>query len=602
MRRLYERYAHPLARIVQGVPTSWDPVIATTKWPRPIWRTVWSPCGRFIAISGSDITKGIQVLDAVTLNRLKSFARQERSTQLFTISTGGRLLTWLGRQSGAFISWDLQTGVPVSEIPIGEGRFAREASSITYSGCGTMFGVLFKGGDATTIGTYDAFSGTAIHCHSVEGSAVDVIWTHGKCVQFGIFGSQSITIWEVGFVLEHPATVVVSLPTPDNFDSSREFAFLPAQSLLGFVLEKTVIVWDAQHSKFLLNSVDVGEPRKLTFSPDGCFFACGTDGPEIHLWKKTPSGYIPHRTLLSSAGCRSKPCEPLLSPCGQSIVVSDGSILRLWRTTDSPIPNSSPPIQTLRRLKRFILGFTPNESLAAVVRSTDDTVTVLNLKSGVPRLVIDAGMKIHGLRVAEDSIVIVGDGRIVTWALPAGDNSPNARVGVNGSIRETAFEHLASIEFPPAPFASISPYFNQVAVADPAIGLHIYDVSTGKHLAGAKSRGTMSWFTLEGYEVWCCSATGIGEGWGIDKYGGSNATKLEPLDPTGGPSGGFPWQSPRGYKVTDDGWVLSSGGKRLLWLPPHWRSGETDRVWGGRILALLHPELPEVVVLELLQE
>ena len=59
------------------------------------------------------------------------------------------------------------------------------------------------------------------------------------------------------------------------------------------------------------------------------------------------------------------------------------------------------------------------------------------------------------------------------------------------------------------------------------------------------------------------------------------------------------WESPRSYNITDNGWVLSPRGKRLLWLPHHWRLGETYRTWGGRFLGSLHSELPEAVILEL---
>ena len=600
MRRLYERYACPLTRIVQGVQESWDPIIASIKCSDDIWRTAWSPCSRFIAIVlGS--AKGIQILDAVTLKQLKSFARQEGSTQLFIISSGSRLLTWLGRNSGSFISWDLQTGVPVSEIPIYGGRTAREARSITYSGCGTMFGVLFMGHDATTIGTYRVLPGAPMFYHQINGPTTDTIWTHDECVRFATLRPGFITMWEVGFTSEHPPTEVESLPTPDNFDPSDEFLFLPIHFRLAFTLEKSVLVWDIQHSKLLLDSGDIGKPRKMTFSPDGRFFACGTDGPEIHLWKDSPTGYIPHRTLISGAGGCSVPCEPLLSPDGQSIAASEGSALQLWRTTDPTAPPSSVPTRASGRTRRFILGFSPDESLAAAVRLADNTVTVLDLKSGIPRLVIDAGMKVHGLRVCGNDIVVVGDGKIVTWNLPAGDGVLGDRSDTNDSIQKALFDDSTSLEFSPTLSATISPNSNHIAVAGTPTGLRIYDISTGKHLASAGSRGDMPWFTPGGREVWCRSTAGEGEGWEILKYRGSDVTKLEYLDPTGGPPGGFPWRSPHGYEVTDDGWVLHSSGKRLLWLPHHWRSDETDRMWGGRFLGLSHSGLPEAVVLELLE-
>jgi len=605
VRRLYERYAHPLTRIVQGIPTSWDPIIATTKWSHPILRPVWSPCGRFIAIRGSTTGMGTHILDAVTHKQLKLFARQEGSTQLFTFSTGSRLLTWLGRDSLGFLSWDIRTGILFSIILLGEGRSPRDARSITYSGCGNMFGVLFKSRTDTVIDVYsvlpDEDSDEPIYSHTVEGPVTDTIWTHGECIRFATLEPRSVTVWEVGFTSEHPAAKVESVQTPNDFDPWREFVFLPTPFRLAFVLGRAVIVWDAQRSEVLLNFVGGREPRKMTFSPNGRFFACGTDGPEVYLWKESPTGYILHLTLISNSGHHSRPREPLISPDGQSIIVSHGPVLQSWSTADSSVlPSGVHPTQTSRPPQRFILGFSPDESLAATGRLANDTVTVLDLKSGALRLVIDAGMKIRGLRVAENTIVVVGDGTIVTWPLPLGDGVLN--LTVNESVRKITFDHPTPLEFSPTPAASISPDFNQIAVVDAAAGLRIYDVSTGKRLAGVESRGDMPWLALEGHEVWCCSTAGKWEGWAIVKYRGFDVTKLERLDPAGGPPGGFPWQSPRGYKITGDGWILGTSGKQLLWLPPHWRSGETDMAWSGRFLALLHPELPEAVVMELLQE
>ena len=49
-----------------------------------------------------------------------------------------------------------------------------------------------------------------------------------------------------------------------------------------------------------------------------------------------------------------------------------------------------------------------------------------------------------------------------------------------------------------------------------------------------------------------------------------------------------PWVSSRGYKVTDDGWVLSPAQKRILFLPHHWRE---DNHWNGRVVGLAHCKL-----------
>ena len=88
-------------------------------------------------------------------------------------------------------------------------------------------------------------------------------------------------------------------------------------------------------------------------------------------------------------------------------------------------------------------------------------------------------------------------------------------------------------------------------------------------------------------------------GWEVikdDKSGGMELKRLEQSYP----SGTLPWESPHGYEVTDDGWVLSPTRKRLLWLPHRWRSYRQHRVWNGRFLGLSH-RLSEVVILEFLE-
>ena len=65
--------------------------------------------------------------------------------------------------------------------------------------------------------------------------------------------------------------------------------------------------------------------------------------------------------------------------------------------------------------------------MAATGRLKGNTVTILDLKSGGPRLTIDTGMEVLGLRMTGSTIVVLGAGKVVTWNLPAGDYTPNAR-------------------------------------------------------------------------------------------------------------------------------------------------------------------------------
>ena len=619
-----------MARIVQGAPISWDSAVATIKPAHGVSHAAWSPCSRFVAISlRSDA--GIQILDAVTLKQLKSFIPPHTYTQLLTFSPDGHLLTWVSSTSEVLISWDIQTGLLVSKIPITEEP-TPTVHSVTYSGCGTMLGMLFKNHNNSAITTYNVISNMLIHSHPVEELVVGAIWTCGEYVQFTTLGSGSITIWEVGFTSKHPPTEVKSLPTPNNIDPSGGFHFLPTHSRLAFVLGEAVIVWDAQLSKPLLDPVDVKMTRNMTFSPNGHFFACEAYGSEIYLWKESPTGYILHQKLVTGRGS----VMPLLSPNGQLIVGSSGSTVKLWHTTYPTTPPSSDPIQLSWDIRRFALEFSPDRSLAVTARLQDNVATVLDLRSGTPQLIIDTGTSIYGLKISESVVVIVGDRKIITWNLPIGDQLLDPRVNINNSVQTTIFADstspTSSWAYSALPrlgrmySASISPDFNFTAfIVDDIdvsiLHLIIFDTATGKYLtraSGMFSKWGVPWFTQDGSEVWYhgirdgdgwrsfgWSHSSRERGWKVVKAGDSNITapsSIATLKYIHHLSGLPPWQSPHGHQVTDDGWILSCGGKRLLLLPHHWQSSEgVLRTWGGQFLAFLHNELPEAVILELLE-
>lgn len=509
--------------------------------------------------------------------------------------------------------------------PISRNRLKirEEALSIAYSRCGTMFGVLFKGDGVPTIRVSNVRSGAPVRSHPTENSVTDMIWTHGECLRFTTLEPGSITVWEVGFASERPATRIESLPTPNNFDPSKEFLFLPTLSRLAFVLENTAYVWDAQHSRFLLNPTDFKKPRKMTFSPDGRFFACGTNGPEIYLWKDSPAGYILDRKVMSSSKEHTTVCVPILSPNGQSLVASSstiwgpngpkqpfvisGATLELWHTTDSTSSPSSVPTQDLDHSESFIVEFSPDKSLAVSARLADNTATVVDLESGSPRLTIDTGMKICGLRVDGSSVVVVGNGKVAAWDLPPGDRVFNAKANVNDSVRTTTFDDSLWLTAPMTPCAAISPdskyIFIMVGAVGEERGLHMYDVSTGEHLQHIPSVvGDEPCISPDG-EFWCNVHHGRWGGWKIEKDGGSGLPRLGQVvkDPLL-PGRIYPWQHVCSLRVRRGGWVVTTIGERVLRLPPHWQSTDKGPVFRGRFLALVSRELSEALILEPLDE
>ena len=289
--------------------------------------------------------------------------------------------------------------------------------------------------------------------------------------------------------------------------------------------------------------------------------------------------------------------KPLLSPNGESIVAAGHSTIHLWPTRDQILSLPGVPVRESER--EFILEFSPNEELAASAGIGESTVAILDLQSGDLRLVIDVGMKVQCVRVAESTVVVAGEGRVITWNLPA-ENCADARASVNDTIHTTTLD-FSGLAFPNE--KSISPDLSRIAVVEygDSFSMQIHDTSTGKRLVAIKISDGLEHISLDDREVWCMDWENYVEGWGIVEDTESGITELERLEAAACPPRLLPWRSRRGYEVTQDGWVLGPAGKRLVWLPHYWRSSEVSRTWSGsgRFLGLVHGGLPEVVILEL---
>jgi len=550
---------------------------------------VWSSCSRFIAV---ETFKSTKVLDAVTLERLHTFTHLFSMDGWLSLSPDGRSLTWIDGDNGP-TTWDLQTGGQISATPLAPDTRSPSYFSSAHSMDGKIVAFAYRDSrNNTIISTYNLISGTHVHSHRVsEGQIVAQIWTHGESLRFATVKPGSITIWEVGFTSEHTLAEIESLPAPDD-TSLRDHLFLPTLSRLAFILQKAVLIWDARDSKFLLNFVGSYELRGPSFSSDGRFFACGSHFHGVHLWMESPTGYVLHQKLVS--GPAANWITPFLSPDGESIITSRGFETQLWRTTDPINSPSGVPPQPAEQTG-FVLAFSPDRSLIATRRLGENIATIVDLKSGDPRLIVDTGMKICGLGVTADTVVVVGEGKIVTWNLPAGDCVLDARANIHDSVWTIVFDHPSP---PPKRLhsASISPDFSHLVITrEEGGGLDIYDMRTGKHVAGTTvDYVSHPWFTRDGREVWYDTG-----GQKIIRDGGSNIIGLEPLRRGSVPSGGRLWGSSCGHRVTDDGWILDSRKKRVMWLPHHWRASRNDQMWDERFLALFDPGLPEPVIIEL---
>jgi WD40 repeat protein len=617
VRKLYESHARPFARVVCGVPMLWDSKAAVATFGFDIQLAVWSPCSRFIAVFPED-TATVDILDPATLQRIQSLNIAQTSSLLaLAFSPDSRMLTsfihkeGLGT-AGAIVSWDLQTGGVVSTIEQ-EGLRDVEVrvAHITYSMNGKMVAVLFQHG-SSSISIYDVISGVSMAriahgAHTeldLDSGALCVckIWAHGESLRFATPRLTGFTIWEVGFMSGATPMEVESVSVPSNVTQ----AFTPWQRGRGDIkwtkshpasyrfasvdTAGTLSVWDTRASEFLLRRPGTIFCPPMSFSSDARFFACATEDSEIYLWKESPTGY----TLFEKFTPGTRQFESKISPNGESIIVFDGSMIQLWYMNSFASTTSTilAPVPRYRD-EPIVLEFFPNRPLAIAARMGNEMVIVIDLESGALQLTIDTSMLVYGLTQIGNTVVAIGGGGAVAWNIPGGDFLPNARMGVKDSTWKI---NLGQIEDHLVTAASISSDFQCVVRSSLTRGvLDVYYTSTRQNLVAGVQASAL-WFAPSGHDVWCV-LDDKAKVFTVTQDGLHHTSSIANIEDG---SWGCPWGSQRGYKVTHDGWILSGSGKRLLMLPPLWRSEfKEDRVWNWKFLALLHRELHEPVILEL---
>jgi len=576
------------------------------KHPYRIELAVWSPCNRFIAIA-RDGASTMDILDSVTLQPLQTLESPPGISTVhraLVFSPDSHILTCSSGSSSAFsdqelfvVSWDLQTGSAASVIRWqGPAQEDHGNASITYSLDGKMVGVLHQYRNTARIFICCIASQTYTHPHLLNNGTLlsKNIWTHGESLQYATTDAMTITIWEVGFTLGATPMKVKTLPAPSGFNNSgcQRVQFLPAPCRLALTFEDRILVWDAENSRYMLYSTIGRFDGKTSFSSNGHFLACRTTSSDIHLWKEHSNSYIHHKTLSSSVTHSS----PLFSLTGESIVAYGGHTILLWHTNGPITPSSGVLTQSPQHTENFVLDFSLDGKLAAVTMLRDSVVKVINLKSGAQQLTVNAGMDVYGLRVVGDTLAVVGDQKVIVWDLPAGDCVPNPSVGPEQSFN--TIEIGAWQQSYDVTYTSISPDYNHIAfiMGSGITGyLCIYNKKTGEYLGPKSTRkGVVTWIAPNVCEAWYTNNGGKSEVW---RFGGQDVP--EPSVNPKAPPPEYPWRSYHGYYVTDDWWICGPGEKRLLMLPPPWRSDLVRRMWKGRFLALLHRGLSEPVILEL---
>ena len=442
------------------------------------------------------------------------------------------------------------------------------------------------------------------------------LWTHGESFRLVAFDTDitesvnSIMVTEAEFASGATITEVETIrvlrssySSGFNFSKSTIYysqspsAPIPITLFRGTAHGCEVAVQDARSSKILLHHQDPNHFHSIAFSSDGRFVGCLFPGSGVHIWKYSPGGYVLHGNLGSFTSTDKSTL--LFSPNGDSVIIFDGSAVHLWHTKNLAIDS---PVVPPSKVHPFLLKLLPDRSLAAFARYRGSRVTLLDIRSGAPQSTIDAGMEVRGLGMVEDTIVVIGERRATIWWLPGGSHLLGATKNVADSAQTIHF--LFTDKQWRAFGGFISPDFRYIGVVMmgwPWEGdiLVIYSATTGTVINILSVEIPRLWFTPDGNHVGELTRGNEGNIWKITPEGDAEllttATNIEQEQ------WGCPYRSSHGYWIADDGWVFGPSGKRLLVLPPLWRSrsGVEEQEWNRQFLALQYGTLPEPVIIDL---
>ena len=490
------------------------------------------------------------------------------------------------------VIWDAQTGVIINEVEtqsFGEIAFHGDQRTVTF-----VPGPHFH--------TYDALDGTQLHraeISSSQGSIPCVHWVHEGTLRLAASlktgGDLVINIYELQLASTPPLRVLSSFPISYRSATSMplqfsEFSFSPVSSHISFIVDELLVVLDVRDSKPLLEtwkSSPSSPSPPGQFSPDGRFLAFKVSAHEILVWQNTPTGYV----LWSSPKSRLAFQEFSWSPTSTSILCWGSRGIQLLHPDDRlsgpPSFNMFDPHPT----DHLVAYSTDGTHIASTRQSSGGGITVLDRLSGTQQFICTR-MRIQDIKIVDNTIFAVDTVTLVSWDLEGG--------GTMDSVHASGRPLTVCGTLPtPGGCLRLSPDCSQVA----------FSVGGTPSLYDVKTRNTVYWrvrhravglrFSLDGRQLWAMGSLGIFFMGRLETAGDQSFAVMAEGDQKNGELLSS-LSSPHGYYVSEySRWIEDSGGCKLFWLPPSWRTaGSRDIRWDGKFLAFLDARHPEPVIFE----
>ena len=565
-------------RVVCGLPGTWD---RTTILYDHYMSYTWSPCGQSFSTLSYDFS--VEEWDATTLEKypnLQPCAAGKAEQCEHGYFPGALAYSPDGHSLACFIGsiiviWDLQTGGVVEEIETNVPQVYR-LHTLVWSSDGIMIYAPSKvEGGAWTVTAYNITSGKEAYRSMVQSLVEPHLWLHYTSLRVMVYDTNSqdaINILEVQ--PNSTNTLIESFPVSNHIQSlftkaspwlrPTRVSFSPSTYQISAVTNQlcfpaTLLAFDIQSSKALLQEEDYITSTGSSFSPNGSLLVSSRGQGNVFVWEYAPEqGYTLQTKLLFQEHSQDSLEGYQLSPSSSMILMSSKDHLEVQHL-EGPRPN--PPEEN----KHYAIFVNSNTHIITASGS-GSTFTITNLEKSSSQC-IDTKFKVHGLAVTGNILLVQGEDVVAGWQL-------TKQGTVDTVLDNKRGEHDGRIwtkQVPSTKHIWLSTYDCIGAIKASQNFIYYYNVETGVELdpitASIPLYSLFSWKDFSFYGPWPLSSP-------YCHLFHNTYQDILSMD-------NKPW--------FHEGWVKHPGGKHQhqFWLPPEWRHDWVGSYWVENVSTLV---------------
>jgi len=593
----YYQQPNPSARVVIGIPDSWEAKTSVSANHSHYLSSTWSPCGQSIVA----VTEGaVRVWDSLSLKLLSTLQPTKDSTKFrcgLAFSPDGYSLA--GCFDAGIIIWDIQTGGVVKEIECG---ITGSGLELVWALDGKSIGSISPRVLGTlTMHIYNIGAGTILSSVTLQSRDKPYVWAHDESFRIATITTWDhtgcrINIFEAGSTLVRvesfpfksysnigtfsPTTYRISVFTPGDCNHSAG-----------------LLILDIQNSGVLLQ--ETGSYGYSTFSPDANLFGAFV-GDHLSVWRYTSGHYTQWKEFQQT------PTPLQFSPTSSSILGNAGTLLHLIHSDHFPTTLAIESAVTTNSIPRD--AYSPHGNYIATTHRGKSTITITNLcsQNPSPSQFIDTNLDISEIVLTGNVLLVKGSDTVAAWLLTEEgivDGVPgNRRVDQDDSIWSTSSQNTAlqaqlSQDKNPSFWARLLQQDHgekqnddkhlEFSVGDGIAALrhsngfvfHIYHMETGEilKLDTAFLHPKQTWYRFYNPHQDDC-----------DLYHHNLHKHHEHLE--------CDW--PVSQSTLQEGWIKDPEGKHRLWLHPHWRVAGNSMEWFNKVTTLRLKSSSELVIIK----